>query len=371
MTSDQPRFVPSRLVFARKRRGMARTHLASALNVTERTVHRWETGTDEPARERWADLARELRVRPEFFTLDEVEPLPVGAVSFRALTKMSARERDRAITAGEQGVAIMRWIEQRFTLPANNVPTFTEWDPELAADTLRARWELGTGPIKNLLPVMELHGIRVFSIAADFRDVDAFSFYRSGTPFAFLDTSKTAERLRFDAAHELGHLCLHAEHGVPHGKDAETEANRFAAAFLMPRDSVFAAGLHNATATQIIRAKSRWHVSAIALTHRLHTLGLLTDWTHRSVCVELGQRGYRSAEPGSRLVPERSQVIGKVIAALRAQGMTIRDIATEFGLPPDGLTEYMFGLTMTPLAGTGQATGSPARPALAAVPSPH
>jgi Zn-dependent peptidase ImmA (M78 family) len=263
----------------------------------------------------------------------------------------------------------MRWIEKRFTLPANNVPTFIEWDPELAADTLRARWELGTGPIKSLLPVMELHGIRVLSVAAAFRDVDAFSFYRSGTTFTFLDTSKTAERLRFDAAHELGHLCLHAEHGVPHGKEAHAEANRFAAAFLMPRDSVFAAGLHNATATQIIRAKSRWHVSAIALTHRLHTLGLLTDWTHRSVCVELGQHGYRSAEPGSRLVPERSQVIRKVIAALRARGMTIRDIAAEFGLPPDGLTEYMFGLTMTPVSGTGQSAGSPARPALAAVPS--
>ncbi len=371
MTSNHTRFVPSRLVFARKRRGMARTHLAAALNVAERTVHRWETGADEPASERWTDLGRELRVRPEFFALDEVEPLPVGAVSFRALTKMSARERDRAITAGEQGVEIMRWIEHRFTLPANNVPTFTDWDPELAADTVRARWELGTGPIKSLLPVMELHGIRVLSIAADFRDVDAFSFYRSGTPFAFLDTSKTAERLRFDAAHELGHLCLHAEHGVPHGKEAEAAANRFASAFLMPSDGVFAAGLRNATAAQIIRAKTRWHVSAMALAHRLHDLGLLTDWTYRSVCVELGNRGFRTDEPGSRLVPERSQVMGKVITALRGSGMTIRSIAAEFGLLPDGLTEYLFGLTMTPLNGSRQTTGSAARAALVAVPSWH
>ncbi|MBF6328748.1 XRE family transcriptional regulator [Nocardia transvalensis] len=350
---------------------MARTHLASALDVAEKTVQRWETGDDEPSLERRIELARTLRVLPEFFSLDEIDPLAVDGVSFRALSKMTARERDRAISAGKQGVEIMEWVERRFTLPANNIPALTDWDPELAADTLRARWDLGTGPIKQLLPVMELHGVRVMSIASDFRDVDAFSFYHRGTPFVFLDTSKTAERLRFDAAHELGHLCLHGEHAVPHGREAETAANQFAAALLMPRRDVLALGLHNPSVREIIRAKSRWRVSATALAGRLHSLGLMTDWTYRSALVELSKRGFRSAEPGSKLAHESSQVMGKVLAALRGQGFTIRKIAAEFGLPSDGLTEYLFGLTITQHAGdgAGASLGSAQRPRLTVVPS--
>ena len=40
--------------------------------------------------------------------------------------------------------------------------------------------------------------------------MDAFSLIRDDRPFAFLNTDRSAERQRFDAAHELGHLLLHA-----------------------------------------------------------------------------------------------------------------------------------------------------------------
>jgi Zn-dependent peptidase ImmA (M78 family)/DNA-binding XRE family transcriptional regulator len=332
---------------------MARTHLAAAIEVSDKTVQRWETGKEAPPPERCVELARVLKVLPDFFRMPEVEPLEAEAVSFRALTKMTARERDRARTAGRQGVEIMDWIEDRFTLPANGVPVLTDRDPEVAADMLRAAWSLGTGPVKHLLATMELHGIRIMSIASDFRDVDAFSFYHCGTPFVFLDTSKTAERLRFDAAHELGHLCIHGAHEVPHGREAEVAANRFASALLMPRNDVLAVGLRNPSVAQIIRANARWNVSATALANRLRALDLMTDWTYRSALVDLSQRGFRSSEPGSVLAHESSQVLSKVLAALRGQGMTVREIARQFALPPEAITEYMFGLTLTQHVGSG------------------
>ena len=64
--------------------------------------------------------------------------------------------------------------------------------------------------------------------------------------------------------HELGHLVLHGEDREPHGLTAEQEANRFAAAFLMPRSGVLAQGLRNATAQRILVAKRRWNVAAMA-----------------------------------------------------------------------------------------------------------
>ncbi|WP_435827828.1 ImmA/IrrE family metallo-endopeptidase [Nocardia fluminea] len=149
-----------------------------------------------------------------------------------------------------------------------------------------------------------------------------------------LDT--TAERLRFDAPHELGHLCIHCTHAVPHGREAEAAANQFASALLKHRDDVLSVGLRNPSVAQIIRAQARWNVSATALANRLHALGLITDWTYRAALVELGKRGFRSARPGSALVHESSQVLGEVLAGLRGQGMTVRDIAKSSVSLPKG-----------------------------------
>lgn len=348
-------FVPARLEFARRRRGIPRTKLAALVDVAPKTIQRWESGTGEPPESAVQALADSLRVLPAFFYEPEIDSLPEGAVSFRALSKMTAAERGGATAAGRLGVEFVRWLEGAFHLPPNDVPTLTGWDPEVAAESLRARWGMGTGIVRNLIPLCELHGIRVLSIAPDYRSVDAFSFYDNGTPFIFLDTSKTAERLRFDVAHELGHLVMHGEHEYPHGKEAEAEANRFASAFLMPRESVLAAGLFGATADQIIRAKGKWQVAAMALAHRLNSLGLLTEWGYRSVCVELSKRGFRRSEPGSKLVHESSQILKKVLAALRDDGLTTARIASQFGLPPDELAAYLFGLTVTVQNG-GRAT---------------
>lgn len=360
--------VPSRLEFARRRRGLPRTKLAEELGVAPKTVQRWESGTAEPTPENVIGLTTALRVLPSFLYSDEIEPLPDGAVSFRALSKMTASERSGATAAGRLGVEFIRWIETKFRLPDNDIPTLTGWEPEIAADSVRARWDLGTGAIPHLISTLELHGVRVLSLAPDYRNVDAFSFYDNGTPFIFLDTTKTAERLRFDLAHELGHLVVHGEHGHPQGKDAEAEANKFASAFLMPRDSVLAANLYGATTERIIQAKGKWQVAAMALAHRLNSLELMTEWGYRSVCVELSRRGFRRSEPGSQLSHESSQILAKVMSALRAKGIHTREIAAEFGLPPEELSAYLFGLAVTAQSGRGERTEERKPPSLRVLP---
>jgi Zn-dependent peptidase ImmA (M78 family) len=50
-----------------------------------------------------------------------------------------------------------------------------------------------------------------------------------------LNTFKSAERSRFDAAHELAHLVLHIHGMTSGGRDIEREADMFASAFLINR----------------------------------------------------------------------------------------------------------------------------------------
>jgi Zn-dependent peptidase ImmA (M78 family) len=97
----------------------------------------------------------------------------------------------------------------------------------------------------------------VFSLAENTKNVDAFSCWRNGEPYVFLNTFKTTERSRFDAAHELGHLVLHKHGGPKQGRSAEHEAHLFAASFLMPEDDVLATIPYVVGLDGIVRSKGR------------------------------------------------------------------------------------------------------------------
>jgi Zn-dependent peptidase ImmA (M78 family) len=227
-----------------------------------------------------------------------------------------------------------------------DVPVLTGHDPESAAQVARARWGLGERPVSNMLHLLEAHGVRIYSLTEENNQLDAYSLYWHGQPFIFLNTGKSGERGRFDAAHELGHLVLHGDHLVPNRPEAEAEANRFASAFLMPRASILAAGLRDATPDKILRAKRIWKVSAMALAHRLSDLGLLTDWGYRAACVQLSQWGYRRAEPQG-IDRESSQLLAKVFRSVREQGETPVSVAAAIGITADELRAHIFGLTLT------------------------
>jgi Zn-dependent peptidase ImmA (M78 family) len=333
---------------------MTLVRLAGNSGISTRSLSAYENGTQEPAEAALDALASALDVPAAFLTAPDIDEIPVGAVSYRALSKITASQRDAARSAARLAVCLSEWIDERFRLPSPDVPSLPGPDPETCAETVRARWGLGQSPVSNMVHLLEAHGVRVFSLAADCADVDAFSFPWKGTPFVFLNPAKTAERGRFDAAHELGHLVLHSGSQPPAGPAAEQEASRFAAAFLMPRASVLAKGLHGATADRILQARHTWKVAAMALTHRLYELDLLTDWGYRTACVNLSRLGYRSAEPGG-IPRETSQVLAKVFTALRAEGITAPAVARELHLTPGELGRHVFGLV--PIALNGQAAG--------------
>src|ERR1019366_9779137 len=173
----------------------------------------------------------------------------------------------------------------------------------------------------------ESRGVRVFSLAIDAAEVDAFSMWRQDAPFVFLNTAKSAEHGRFDGGHELGHLVMH-RHGPPQGQDAEREANAFASAFLMPRSTVLAVAPRFTTVDRLIELKKIWNVSVAALAYRMHTLDVMSDWQYRNVAIELSQRGYRKTEPAPS-PRETSQIFAKVAAALREDGIAKDAVAAE------------------------------------------
>jgi Zn-dependent peptidase ImmA (M78 family)/DNA-binding XRE family transcriptional regulator len=337
-------FNPSRLTFARNRRGYKKADLAKKIGVTPRSITGYESGEFPPELERLEQIAGALKFPREFFLEEEpIEQIESDAVSFRAMSKMSSTMRNMALGAGAVAVQLNSWIENKFQLPAQDLPELgRNIDPEAESEALRKCWGLGEQTISNMVHLLEAKGVRVFSLAIEAKEVDAFSMWWDGTPYVFLNTQKSAEHSRFDAAHELGHLVMH-RHGQPHGQEAEKEANSFASAFLMPAKSVKSKQLCFPSLDGLIKAKRNWLVSVAALNYRLHTLGMTTEWINRSLCIQISQAGYRTHEPNE--VPrETSQVLDKVFLALRAEGIGKGDIARELKISTYEIDELTYGL---------------------------
>jgi len=352
-------FNPTRLTLARKRRGFTKGELARLIGVDLRSITAYEAGEYPPSEDTLARIssASALEFPTDFFYGDDLEEPKADAASFRAMSRMTASQRDMALGEGALALHLNNWLERRFELPKVDLPHLgRERSPEAAAETLRRRWGIGELPINNMVHLLEAKGVRIFSLDVDTREVDAFSMWREVTPFVFLNSYKSSEHSRFDAAHELGHLVLH-RHGGPHGRAAEKEADAFASAFLMPRASVLAHAPRFVTWNGLIKLKKIWSTSVAALNYRLHALGLTTDWQYRGMCIEISSRG-RDKEP-DECQHETSQILNKVLASLHDDGITRGHIAKELGLAVAELNRMIFGLVMTGIEGGRRTTSAP------------
>ncbi|CDG89812.1 helix-turn-helix domain-containing protein [Xenorhabdus bovienii] len=355
-------FNAERLRLARERRGLTQKTLAEQAGLTSRTISTYEkSGIFEPiASDSMEKIAAVLGYPLAFFSSEEVPSLEDEAVSFRAMTKLSAQKRNAAISAGKLVQELSSWMESSFKLPAPNIPDCSfdsSCAPEDAARIVREYWGIGELSISNIIHLLEVNGIKVFSLAENCLEVDAFSFWMDGKPFVLLNTMKTPERSRFDAAHELGHLVLH-KHSSNNGRLAEIEADQFASAFLMPERSILAMVPRMPSLDHLIQLKKHWKVSLAALVRRTFDVRLSTEWHYRQLCIELSRRGFRTTEPEGMETREKSMILDKVFTSLRNSGVKRLDIINQLHLPLDEMQAFTFdhSFFMTAISGNSGVT---------------
>lgn len=346
-------FHATRLQVARKRRGLTKVALASEIDVSIRILTEYEAGRMSPREAVVERLAVALDFPPEFFAGDELEIPSPDAATFRARASLSARDRDRALGGVALAHALMDFILQSLQLPMPEIPDLQGMQAEGAAQYLRTIWNLGERPIGNMVHLLESKGVRVFSMVESSKKLDAFATWRGSVPYVFLNVTKTGERSRFDAAHELGHLVLHRG-GKPDGHGMEVEANRFAAAFLMPHSQIISdAGRQVITTKSLMALKKKFGVSITALAHRLWESQLIKDWHYHTLCVQFSQLGYRTTEP-EPMPRETSQLFEKVFSMFREDGLTKTDLARALSIRWRDLEDLVFGLVLLPVGGSGR-----------------
>jgi Zn-dependent peptidase ImmA (M78 family) len=282
-----------------------------------------------------------------FFDAPEIDEPRRDNASFRGMASKSARIMDAALASGAIAFLLDDWIAKTYSRPEPDILDLQHQDPISAAMLLRQYWRIGDKPIENMIRLLEAKGIRVFSLAENTKDVDAFSLWRDDTPYVFLNRFKSAERSRFDAAHELAHLCLHKHGGASSERrddNLEQQANTFAGAFLMPELDVRAVcKLPLYSVDDLREYKKRWRVSVSALNYRIRELAMISEGKYTSNYVEMSRRGWLKTEPCG-IPREQSSILQDLINDCIARGITKTKIAESIAVPASEVEALLFGL---------------------------
>jgi len=352
-------FCSERLTLAREKRKLTKQDLADLCGVSRRTITSWERGDIEnPPIEL---LAEKLGFPAQYFLTGDPAVVDQDTISFRALSSATSRQVHSAMAAASIAIEMSEWIDKRYQLPNVVFPDNQEpagLSPVLTAEAIRSFWDVPPGPVKNMFVALERRGVRIFSLPSSDREIDAFSFWRESKPFIFVNPERSAERIRFDLAHELGHLVLHRDRSLGRSRTIEQEANDFASAFLVPADSLYPQVVGQLRYEDVFKLKTYWRVSALAMVGRLWRLDLITEWVRRRWIIELTQQGFRHGEPRG-MTHERSRLLREVLEKSREDGWTMHRMAKDMRVGQSDLDSLVFGMGHSVVDGAGQSGPRP------------
>ncbi len=301
------------LMLARQARGMTQAELAKKSGISQGTISKIEHGNRGLSEEDVGKFSMALGYPPEFFTRNAKQygqgtvchHRKLQSVSIEKLRQVHALMNITRMATSDllNGVE----IDATQSLPRLEVDDFGS--PEEVARLARRMWQIPLGPIKSMVGVVEAAGCIVLPCDFGTDKIDAISQRpEDSPPFIFVSATAPGDRLRFNLAHELGHILMHAEPNP----DQETQANAFAAEFLMPEREI-KPQLRKLDFGRLADLKRHWKVSMQALIYRARTLELITERQQRTWYMRFNKLGYRKTEP-VEIPREEPTLIRRVIA---------------------------------------------------------
>ncbi|EKN3726406.1 TPA: helix-turn-helix domain-containing protein [Yersinia enterocolitica] len=345
-------FVGDRLRLARLLKGFTLQEVGDAVFVSRQNIHQFESGARKPSDDVLEALSEFLEVKTSFFFLPLETEVKAEQCHFRKRKTTPVNVTNRILAFGTIFEQLVYELHQQLELPSPNFDILEHYDfdsneldasmIELIAEKTRCYWGLGIdAPIESMTRVLENAGAIVVFIDDPSDKVDALSMNRK-YPLVVRNTAKdNACRLRFDLAHECGHLILHQ--GIETG-DAKTEkeADMFASAFLFPRSSFVKEFKKCMVGSKpnirkIIELTLKWKVSAKMIIYRARFLDLISAIDYRSLNVYLNNKGYTKKEPyGDLIIDSEPEVLKDAIDVLKSDlGISSYMLADKLGLTPE------------------------------------
>jgi Zn-dependent peptidase ImmA (M78 family) len=317
------------LVYARMLNGISLQELSDKIEsrctkqYLSQLEHRvdWSLNDDELV----AKISNVLMVEKDFLTKNIFGVPLISKCFFRSqkTTRESAKERFAIIAS-----VISKFVQyikeyyqfyDEFEIEKQEYNTFN--DIEVIAEKHRKKLGLGIDtPINSMTTEMERMGFIIIDSEFDLDNKIDSCFFDETNKIILNNKFKITEnacRYRFSLAHELGHALLH-DNEINDDDDKkihfETEANRFASAFLLPRVAFFREFDFLRTNFNIIwdkldAKKIRWKVSKQAMIRRAFDLGLIDQNKYTSAMITFARKGERFAEKDDGYIQKEEKIL--------------------------------------------------------------
>jgi Zn-dependent peptidase ImmA (M78 family)/transcriptional regulator with XRE-family HTH domain len=348
-------FYGNRLTSAREARGLTMTQLQELSNVSVQSISNYESGKQSPREDNLLSLANALNIPLAYFfrTTNEAR---FNAVHFRSLSSLTKRDRTKSIRRLEWLSDILNFLGDHLEFVQPNLPSIglgDNWSKldldeidEIASLT-RKTFGIGDGPISNMTMLLENNGIIITRKSLETHELNAFSTWieRDQTPVVVEASNKqSAVFKRFNLAHELGHLILHRDISPTKLtlKQMEKQANRFAAAFLLP-SRTFSRDFAIPNLDIFLALKSKWLVSIQAQIMRCRDLDIIDDKSKTRLFIYYSRRWRKDKEPLDDQIPDEEPVfLRRCIELLVTEGILTReDIPRQLSLPENDIEDMV------------------------------
>ncbi len=346
--------IGKRVKLARSASGLSLRDLEERIGnrVTAQAIGKYERDESMPGSDVLIALADALDVSVDYLVGDQ--EIVLEAVEFRKKTITSRREESQVEAKVLHFLERYLMVEELLQLPSVEwhspreapYPVHAVSEADHAARSLRDHWGLGNDPIPNLVELLEEQGIKV--LAVDLTNIDGLTarVHRAGkatVPVIVVNRKEWGERQRFTLAHELGHLVMDVAAKV----DEEKATHRFAGAFLMPAEALWAEiGKHRRAIgwEELFALKQLFGSSVQAITYRCKDLGIFSAATFRRLFNDFNRFGWRSPpyeEPYARKGEEPKRFERLTFRALAERAISEAKAAELLGISVQELNRRM------------------------------
>jgi len=308
-----------RMQQARKAAGLSLRSLADLVGLSHAAIKKYEDGMVYPSSDILLKIAKALKIRVDFF----FRPIKVSLenVKFRKRQKLSKKAEE--VIKFEVISQIERRLELENLYPSSPVIPFKLPDLpqkinsfeeiEAVAEKLRCYWKLGFAPIHDLADALESHGIRIFIVDSFEEDFDGLSTVINDQPIIVIGSRWPGDRQRFNLMHELSHYILSNRLS---DLDEEQACNRFAGAFLFPKEEVFQSiGKERRSVEwqELLLIKEQFQLSLGAICYRLRNLEVIQESYYKNLMIRFRQKGWHRKEPGIAIPSEKAHAFKQML----------------------------------------------------------
>lgn len=337
--------IGERLQRARKGAGLGLRALAEQAELSHTTISKFENELQTPSSAQLIKLAKILGVRTEYFFRPQT--LKIEGIEFRKKSTLPQKCLDK-IEADILDQA-ERWHEMLNLYPQPPIPVFAApvglpeqinhaEDIETMAEAVRESWNLGLSCIPDMVDILESQGILVISSTVDSdQKFDGLAGTVNGMPLIVIGAHWPGDRQRFTLAHELGHLLLKGRLTEPLLTEEENLCNRFAGAFLLPKQTLIehlGNNRHKLDVNELYMLKQAFGLSMQGVLFRALHAEIINQATFQKMYKLFSMKGWRTREPGEPYPSERTLLFKQLVYRALAEDYFTESKAAELlGLP--------------------------------------